>query len=647
MNKFYQDLQRRNVPKAAISYVAISWAIIQVAAIMFPTFDMSERAMRSLMIFLTIGFPLWVIFAYYFEWTPSGFKKTDEVAPESSIHKDTGKRLNKIIIGGLMIAVMLLLIDRFFNVTGKFDHPIKDKSIAVMPFNNMGGEADAYFAKGVAEDIRTHLSKIGDLRILSNLTLRDYDSRGKTVKEIGDDLGVNYLLTGNIQRGGEQLRITCQLVQVNNEEQTWAEHFDKRIDDIFAIQTQVATEVAQGLEVELTVQETDLLNTRPTENLEAYNLYLQGNSYYNTENEENIQKAIVLYKQAIALDKHFIEPFIGLISAYSKEIYGYGTKPLSFLDSLYNMSKLATEIAPKNAAAWENLAYISGAKGDLEKGIVLSRKALSLNPNSARSTNVLGLFLRDNGLLDQAIPLFEKAKSLEPVRSMVYNYNLSMSYQYLEMFEESEQYIKSSLNSLAAQEINYMLLGDLYVKMGDKDKILDCINDLLNISQSTFIHNAIVKLAFYGELDDAIIKEYVDKVVSSDDYASIHHVETTIALCYLLKKENQIDSLNIVLDNFETRFKSFYRNDTGGEIPRVMAEVELLRGNNEKALLYIEEMINLGNIGGYVFIKHNRLAQHLLDDTKYLILANKMEQEMRRQRMNLSARQNQSVVSIE
>ena len=221
MNKFFQELQRRNVIKAGISYVVISWAILQVADILFPAFSIPDSSIKYILYALAGGFPFWIIFAYIYEWTPVGFRKTEEVAEEVSVHQQTSKRLNSFIILGLVSVILLLLVDRFFNFTYTLteENPL-DKTIAVLPFENIGTDEEAWFAKGVTEDILTHISKIGDLKVLSNFTLRDYDATGKTVEEIGEELGVGFLLTGSIRRAGEQLRISCQLIQVNPEQQT-------------------------------------------------------------------------------------------------------------------------------------------------------------------------------------------------------------------------------------------------------------------------------------------------------------------------------------------------------------------------------------------------------------------------------------------
>lgn len=637
MKNLLHELRRRNVIKAAISYVVIGWAILQVAGLLFPAFDIPATTIKYILYALAIGFPLWIVFAYIYEWTPDGFKKTEEVEVEASVHQQTGKRLNKLSTLGLTLAVVLLLADRVFNITGpQMADPDLAKSIAVLPFENMSNDDQTWFAKGVTEDILTHISKIGDLRVLSNFTLRDYDVTNKTVEEIGKELGVGFLLTGSIRRSGEQLRITCQLVQVNPEEQTWAENYDKRMDDIFVIQSQVAEQVALRLKAQLTSNEEEIINIQPTRNLEAYDLYLKGHSYLYNENKEDNAKAIDLFQQAIALDKDFIDPYLRLITAYNKSITQFGTRPSSFFDTLFVMSEKLVEMAPNNGDAWETLAYQYLVKGNYEKGIELSRKGLALNPNSTKSLNTLGLLLRNAGKLDEAIPLFEKAKLIEPLYSFIYDYNLGMSYMFLDMYKESERNIYASMETGRSKEINYSLLGYLYTQMDLKDSVQRCIENLLEITQDANIYNRVIDLGFYAQLDETTTKSFVTQIIEEEDFNNIDHYASVMALSYFLKKDNLLDSMNRVLDRYETEIVDYFSEDTSGELPALLVEVEMFRDNHEKALEHFEEVANAGNIGAYTFLKKNFILEPLKSDPRYSELANKLDQEIQRQRMNLS-----------
>ncbi len=335
MNTFIQKLQERNVFKAAISYVAISWAILEGANMLFPILNISPSTIRILFFVLAIGFPAWVIFAYLYERTPEGFKKSEEVVPEASITKDTSKKLNAIIIGGLLLAVIFLISDRFFNFTEGVFEGLDPNTIAVLPFENQSSKEDAYFAAGITEDILTQISKIAELKVLSRFTLKDYDTAGKTPKEIGKELKVRHLLVGSVRRSGDNLRIGCQLINTSTETEDWANTFDRKMEDIFAIQSEVAKEVANLLEVQLSDEETNRIDEKPTENIIAYNYYLKGREAYNEYQVSSNDQALELFKRAIQLDTSFALAWAGLGDATAKAVSDYTTLPRSFLDSAF------------------------------------------------------------------------------------------------------------------------------------------------------------------------------------------------------------------------------------------------------------------------------------------------------------------------
>jgi len=196
MKKFFEELKRRNVFKAALSYAIIGWVLLQVGDILFPVIGIEELGMRILLIALLIGFPIWVVFAYVYESTPEGFKKTTAIEKEVSIRSDTSRKLNYFIIGGLVLVVALLIFDRFFEIKVGLDSGERDKSVAILPFNNLSASEDSYFAAGMTEDILTQISQIGELRVLSNYTLNSYEYEGKSPEKMGKNLVYRISLPG-------------------------------------------------------------------------------------------------------------------------------------------------------------------------------------------------------------------------------------------------------------------------------------------------------------------------------------------------------------------------------------------------------------------------------------------------------------------
>lgn len=324
MNKFFQNLQRRNVPKAAISYVVISWAIIQVAAIMFPTFSIGEGAMRILMVVLAIGFPIWVMFAYIFEWTPTGFRKTAEVIPEASEYKKTSRRLNHYIIAGMAVAIALLVADRLFNITGQPTYGDIEKSIAVLPFTNMSNDPDQdYFSIGLTDDILTQLAKIDEFRVISRTSTMQYAKDPPSIPVIGKALNVGLILEGSVQKAGNKLRITAQLINAQTDEHLWADSYDRPIDDLFSIQRELAISIAQITEATLSPEEQQGLNEKPTENMAAYEAYQKALYFIDKPHyeQEDWFLAIDYLDQAVTLDPDFAEAYSQLTICHSRVFF--------------------------------------------------------------------------------------------------------------------------------------------------------------------------------------------------------------------------------------------------------------------------------------------------------------------------------------
>jgi len=253
LKHFLHELQRRNVIKAAISYVVFSWVLIQAASILYPSFGWGQGAITNTVIVLVIGFPLWIVFAYVFEWTPKGFKKTDDVAEEASVAKTTGKKMNAVIFVGMALAIVLLVADRIFNFTGAMETPsTNDKSIAVLAFADMSPDRDQeYFSDGISEEILNLLAKIPDLKVISRTSSFSYKGKEQNIKKIGEELQVAHVLEGSIRKAGNTFRITAQLIDTRDGAHIWSETYDRPMDSIFKVQDEIAGRVTRQLKATL------------------------------------------------------------------------------------------------------------------------------------------------------------------------------------------------------------------------------------------------------------------------------------------------------------------------------------------------------------------------------------------------------------
>src|SRR5215472_15819412 len=273
MNGFFAELHRRKVYRVAIAYIVMSWALAEGLAQVLPVFDISNSLIRVVIALLLIGFPVALVLAWVFDVTPEGIKMTPTVVASG------GHRRRNIV----MLAATGIIISAVagFIVLPRASARKIDKSIAVLPFQNLSDEKEnAYFADGIQDDILTNLSKIGDLKVISRMSVMSYRGDAlRNAREIGKALGVGALLEGSVRRAGNRVRVIVQLINANNDEHIWAEDYDRDLTDVFAIQTDLAQKIAASLQAKLSPNEKERIDRRPTQNSDAYLLYVQAHDY--------------------------------------------------------------------------------------------------------------------------------------------------------------------------------------------------------------------------------------------------------------------------------------------------------------------------------------------------------------------------------
>src|SRR5213075_1568491 len=283
---FFAELKRRNVYKVAVGYAVVGWLLIQVATQVFPFFEIPNWAIRLVVLLIVIGFPIALVIAWAFESSPKGIDRT-MVADTLNRHS-RGRAWIYVVIIGALLSVALFFLGRCsarHSVTPPQDaiwarsNPPTDKSIAVLPFDNLSRDPDnAYFAEGVQDEILTDLAKIADLKVISRTSVMQYkNAAARNLREIAQQLGVAHLLEGSVQRSGNRVRVTAQLIDARTDTQQWAERYERDLADVFAIQSEIAKKIADQLQAKLSPQEKARVEEIPTQNTEAYVFYLRAN----------------------------------------------------------------------------------------------------------------------------------------------------------------------------------------------------------------------------------------------------------------------------------------------------------------------------------------------------------------------------------
>src|ERR1700736_1651802 len=293
IDNFFAELKRRNVYKVAVAYAVVGWLLVQVATQVFPFLEIPNWVVRLVIVLVVIGFPVALIIAWAFEATPQGIKRT-EVADAKHEHS-RGKTWIYVVIIGAAISVGLFFVGRYSARSngGTSNNELSAKSIAVLPFDNLSRDPDnAFFAEGVQDEILTRLAKVADLKVISRTSTQHFKSTPENLPQIAKQLGVANILEGSVQKSNDQVRVNVQLINALTNARLWAEIYDRKLTDIFAVESDIAKTIADTLQAKLTGSEKVALTTKPTENPEAHELYLKGRYFWNRRTGENLKKAI-------------------------------------------------------------------------------------------------------------------------------------------------------------------------------------------------------------------------------------------------------------------------------------------------------------------------------------------------------------------
>ncbi|HAF03940.1 MAG TPA: hypothetical protein DIT76_03310 [Spartobacteria bacterium] len=415
---FFAELQRRNVYKVAVAYGVVSWLLVQIATQVFPFFEIPNWVTRMVVILLLLGFPIALILAWAYELTPEGLKRTDEVDLKKSITRNTGRQLDFVIIGVLLAVIAVFVFQRF--QFGKPSTPtVPEKSIAVLPFENLSEEkANAYFAEGIQDEILTRLSKIADLKVISRTSTQHYKSAPENLRDIARELGVAHIVEGSVQRSGDAVRVNVQLIKASNDSHLWADTFDRKLNDIFSVESEVAKAIADQLRAKLTGREEEVIAAKPTDNPEAYDAYLRGLAYTlkAANAHANSLAAQKYFREAVKLDRKFALSWALL--SYNDSL-GYITATLEPTSALRDEAQQAADTA---LSLQPNLGEALLAKGyyhyaclkDYDTAVHYFEQARPLLPNSSRIPEALAYVARRRGQWDRSESYFNDAERLDP-----------------------------------------------------------------------------------------------------------------------------------------------------------------------------------------------------------------------------------------
>jgi len=416
---FFAELKRRNVYKVAIAYGVVAWLLMQIASQIFPFFEIPNWAVRLVVLLLIIGFPIALILAWAFELTPEGIKRA-EFADELP-KKAPGSRawIYVVIIAGA-ISVSLFFLGRY--TSSKQGSEVAAKSIAVLPFDNQNRDPDTeYLSDGIPESIIHSLSQLPNLKVMSRNSVFHYKGKNTDAQAVAKDLKVQAVLTGRMTQRGDAVSISVELINAQDNSEMWGQQYNRKLADVFVVQEEIAREISEKLSLKLTGAEKQQLAKHPTENLKAFQYYMQGRSYAQRRIREDLLTAIGYYDKAIEEDRNYALAYAGLADAYS------GLGVFGYIAPIEGRRK-AEENARKALALDENLAeahvalglaYVAFAPSNFSLGDRELRHAIELSPSLALAHFYLGVSLVRQGLLDESLEEYLKARELDPLSSII------------------------------------------------------------------------------------------------------------------------------------------------------------------------------------------------------------------------------------
>jgi len=463
--RLFAELRRRNVFRVAAAYSVTAWLLAQVTDLVLDNFGAPDSVMKYVLIALFLGFPLSIVFAWVFELTPEGIRKEKDVDRTASITRETGRKLNYLIIAVLVVAVGILLFERVTIDVDDTDEVTATAagriSIAVLPFDNRSNrEDDEFFTDGIHDDLVTTIANIGSMKVISRTSVMEYRDTTKKIPEIARELGVRTILEGGVQRAGNQVRINVQLIDAENDEHLWAEIYDREltVENLFRIQSEVTNAIAKALQATLSPDEQRRVARVPTDNLEAYETYLLGRQKWTTRTAESTAEAVELFRKAVEIDPQFAEAWAGLGDAYRHQVPYGGVSASEAFRKAERAVRRALELNGELAEAHAALGGLLLQKYRVDEAAAELERAIELNPNYSPAYNLIGLVLYRQGKFEQMRAIYLKGLEVDPLSAVLMS-NLAAAFTALGDFEASRSQYERIVELYPESPSGYRRLG--------------------------------------------------------------------------------------------------------------------------------------------------------------------------------------------
>jgi TolB-like protein/Tfp pilus assembly protein PilF len=479
MSSFFRELKQRKVYRVAVGYAVVAWLVVQISATVIPAYHAPEWILPLVITAVALGFPVALVLAWAFDIEGGAIKKT----PESTVAKISGANKRRVwLLAAVGLIISALAIGGYW-----LWHPwrkaltvlqpasasmpaILEKSVAVLPFENLSSDPDnAYFADGIQEEIRTRLARIADLKVISRTSTQQYQSKPGNLSEIAKRLRVAHILEGSVQKAADQVRVTVQLVNVQTDSQLWAETYDRKLNDIFSVESEIAKRIAESLQAKLTGREEQALAAKPTNNSEAYDTYLRGLAFEARANYSGdaLQNAIGLYERAVQLDPNFALAWARLSGANALLYFNRGDTTAARRDAAKVALENAQKLQPNSPETLLFLGYYQyWVLRDYELAKTTFERLSKMLPDNGEVLYALGAVTRREGLWDESVGYWERGLALDPLNTALL-IEVAWTYASLRQFPAALKLYDRALDILPNEVSLLALKASIYQAQGN------------------------------------------------------------------------------------------------------------------------------------------------------------------------------------
>jgi TolB-like protein/Flp pilus assembly protein TadD len=662
------ELKRRNVFRVGAAYVVVGWLLLQVADVLLDNFGAPDWVFKSFAALLVLGLPLALFLAWAFELTPEGVKRTEDVVEAESVTPRTGRRIDRLIVIGLLAVISILVVERVWfagsgsdtvadataessaapepAVTGEGGTdgerrpdavPATEKeSIAVLPFANMSADPEQeFFADGITEDILTRLAAIGELRVISRTSIMRYKNSDKSLPEIAAELDVSHVLEGSVRRAGNQVRITGQLIRAADDAHLWAESFDRELADIFAVQTEIAGRIVQALALQLTEGEREQLQRQGTDNAAAYEHYLLGRAQLNQSYSDFgaylalMERAETDFRAALEKDPDYADAWAGLARSLLSRLGAEPERAEANYQAGIDAARRAIRLAPESATGYVLLGRAYLARGLGEAAAEQFRLAAEIEPDSIDVLSAQAGILRREGRLVDAVKLLERAVRMEPGDTSLHNQLGTTSADLGELQRAREAY-GAAWGELVPHEsrLRCMFAG-IALRAGEVAAARDHVARFQELEpDSPFQANC--SLLFYLRTQDLVTARQL-----FEQRLEYFEQREPLRVALVLARTQPDAELEPLLARAERRLREELPRAWGSALEYELGQIELLRGDHAAALARLEAAVDLG-WRSYRELELDIAWDPIREDPRFQALVRQVDEDLARQRAELA-----------